>query len=448
MYRFLVATILVASLFIQSCSKKSDDTNNNPGNGGNQGPVETSTLKYIPDSMFRVYLKNNVCPDAFDNTGKLIDITHSEVKNFTGAMQIDTITCPAPYVSSLKGVEYFTSMKKLIVQNSALDSLDLSATMALDTLKLVGDIDLQYVTVSGCTSMRFIKVSHIPTTSLNLANLPALNYISLATLTRLSELKTDNDANLQHIIGYGLTSLSTVNVSGNPALRRLYLQECTGLNALDVTHNQKLSQLVTTYCPSFKRIDLSKNDSLSQVSFEGSGIDSVDFSHNPQLFSIIMMWTPLRNLSLLANPKVQLLWLDGCAALQNLDLRAQTHFDFYYVDHAKVNFLDEDLYQTVQNGLFSPVQTPDYPIFSPATRKGVNGATQDLFGGLRVPNYLDVGSLSLVQIKINDAVKDNYSLVMARRVLSSMTPVLVTVYAADQATVVCNDYDPTLFKCN
>ena len=62
--------------------------------------------------------------------------------------------------------------------------------------------------------------------------------------------------------------------------------------------------------------------------------------------------------------------------------------------------------------------------------------------------YLDASGLSLTEVKINDACKNNYSLVMARRTLGSMTPVLVKVYAADKTTVLCPDYDPTLFKCN
>src|SRR5215510_12959525 len=125
-FRFLLAVVaLTTGVFIQSCSKKTDLPN--PGNGG---PVETETMKLIPDSMFRVYLKENVCPNAFDKTGKLIDITHPEVKNFAGTMKIDTISIPSPFVKSLKGVEYFTKMTKLIVQYGPLDSLNITKTMA------------------------------------------------------------------------------------------------------------------------------------------------------------------------------------------------------------------------------------------------------------------------------------------------------------------------------
>src|SRR4030095_931306 len=151
MYRFLTAFILIAGLLVQSCSKK---INNDPAPLP-PGPVENPNLKLIPDSMFRVYLKANVCPNAFDVTGKLIDITHNEVKNFTGTILVDSFTCPRPFVSSLKGIEYFSKMKKLIVKHSLVDTLNLTATMELDTLRLIGNKDMQHVALSRCTSMRF-----------------------------------------------------------------------------------------------------------------------------------------------------------------------------------------------------------------------------------------------------------------------------------------------------
>jgi len=445
MYRFLTAFILITSLLVQSCSKK---INNDPAPPP-PGPVENANLKLIPDSMFRVYLKANVCPNAFDVTGKLIDITHSEVKNFSGTMNIDTFTCPRPFVSSLKGVEYFNKMKKLILQNSLVDTLNLSATMELDTIKLLVNNDLQHVVVSGCTKMRYIRAGDIPAVSLDLSNLPELNYVSLIALKRLSELKTNNDPKLQHIITRALTAIRTVNVSTNPSLRRLFFDDAYALDSLDVTHNPKLFQIVATYCGNLKRIDLSKSDSLSFVMFDGSGFETLDFSHNPELLSVAMLWTPIKNLNMLANPKLRLLWLDGCTALQTLDLRAQTSFDYYFIDYSKWRSIsDDDLHQIFQNGTISPVPTEQCPIPGTASRVGVNGATINIYAGLRVPQYLDASGLSLTNIKINDAVKDNYSLVMARRVLGSMTPVLITVYAADKTTVLCNDYDPTLFKCN
>jgi len=441
--QLMTAILLMAGLLVQSCSKKVSD-----GGPVNQEPVETDILKLVPDSMFRVYLKATICPNAFDKTGKLIDITNPEVANFSGTITIDTFTCPRPFATSLRGIEYFSKMKKLIVQDSPVDSLRLTATMAIDTLRILKAKDMQYVSLSGCTSMRYLRVSDIPAVSLNLSGLPVLNYVNLISLQRLSTLKTGNDPQLQHLMTYGLSSLKTIDVSGNAALRRLYLENATALTNLDITKNQKLKHLQLTYS-GINTIDLSKNDSLATVRFDDSNIDTVDFSHNPALYAIIMFRTKIRNLNLLANPKVCALWLDGCSFLKTLDLRAQKNFDFYFVPVVDYNGMSEDdRNQKYQESLFSPVLTTQHRILSNATRAGVNGATENLYGGLRVPQFLDASALALTQIKLNDAIKDNYSLVMARRVLPSMTPVLVTVYGNDQSTILCNDYDPTLFKCN
>ena len=440
----LAAIILVAGVLTQSCSKKSDP----PPPPGGGIPGETETMKFIPDSMFRVYLKANVCPNAFDATGKLIDITHPQVKNFAGTMTIDTINCPRPFVKSLKGIEYFQKMTKLMVWSSAIDSLSITKTMALDTVRLYSNLDLQHVNVSGLTNMRFFKAISMPVVSLDLSNLPMLEYATLQAMGRLENLNIQNDGNLRHLITSSLTGLTTVNTSTNPELRRLFLQYAYKINALDVTKNPKLRMLITSYCYPLTSIDLSKNDSLRMVNFDDSGIDSVDFSHNPELISVAMLRTPLRNLNFLANPKLILLYLDGCAQLKTVDLRAQTSFDGYIIDLSRwINIPDDIMYQTIQDGFVSPVQSDSYPIHSPATRIGVNGATMNLFGGLRLPIFQDAGAISLTNVKVSDQIKDNYSLVMSRRVLGT-DPARITVYGSDKTTVLCNDYDPLTFTCN
>ena len=441
----LAAVIILAGVLVQSCSKKTDL----PPGTGDPIPGETETLKLIPDSIFREYLKANVCPNAFDKSGKLIDITHTEVKNFVGTMIIDTIDLPSPYVKSLKGIEYFSKMTKLIVKNGPIDSLVLTKTMALDTVRLLGNRDLQHVEVSGLTHMRYFNAYALPVVSLNFSNLPALEYISLSSLGRLDDLKTNNDGNLRHLMTFGLSSLKTVNTSTNPELRRLFFQYGSRIESIDVTNNRKLRQLITSFCSNLKSIDLSKNDSLRNVTLDDSNIDTIDFSHNPELISVAMLRTPLRNLSFLSNPNLVLLYLDGCYALKQVDLRAQVTFDHYFIPASKYSGMpDDQMYERFQESLISRVQTPDHSEFGKATRKGVDGATENIFGGLRLPIFLDAGAVSLTQVKMNNATKDNYSLVMSRRVLSGMQPALITVYGADKTTVLCNDYSPETFTCN
>ena len=444
LFQIFTAVLLVAAVALQGCSKKEVD----PGTV-NPGPAETETLKLIPDSMFRLYLKANICPNAFDATGKMIDITHSEVKNFTGTITIDSLTCPRPFVSSLKGIEYFSKMKKLVVVNTLVDSLKLAPSNTIDTIKLLVNKDIQYLDLSGCINMRYIRIVDIPVTSLDLSDLPALEYVNLINLARLNHLNTAGSGNLRHLMTVGLTAMQSVDVSTNTELRRLYLEYGYGINSINVTKNRKLYGLVGSFCTNLKSIDLSKNDSLSYLLLDDSDIDTIDFSNNRKLFSVAMMRTPLRNLDFRNNPGLKVLYLDGCTQLQHVDLRAQSSFDYWIPNLGDfANLSMDDRNQVLLHGYGSPVETPIYRINAQATRKGVNGATVDLYGGLRLPIYQDAGAISLVEVKAHDGIKDNYSFVMSRRVIGSTPAVKIKVYAADQTTVLCENYDPLLFKCN
>lgn len=435
-------SLIVVMVLAVSCSKNGS-SNNTPS-----GPKPAdATHIYVQDSAFKAYLQAKVCPDAFDADGRL-DVTNEEVTGFTGKMQIDSTL----KIQSLNGIAYFTKMSKLILQGTSVDSLDLSGNMAVDTIRLIDNLDLQYVNVKGCNNMRYIRFVNIPVKTMDLANLSALNTISGISCSRLTTLKVDNDGNLQHILCSGLSAVATINTSTCPNLQRVYMEYASALTSLGLKNNSNLKALLVTYATSFKTVDLSGNPLLAVVGFDDSGVDSIDYSHNPQLFSIAMPFTPVRNLNLQGNPKVCVLALDGCNYLKTLDLRAQTHADFWFAQYGTLSknytISRADLYELYPDGFYaSPVQTTICNQYAAPTRK-INGDPSDLFGGIRVPQYLDVSGLSLTSIKVNDAIKNNYSFVMARRTNNLVPPPVVTVYAADQTTVLCNDYSPETGKCN
>jgi len=444
------ARVVFGGLFIAgmtlavSCSKKGGSDNNN--NPPPKPPAGDATHIYLQDTAFKDYLQANICPDAFDKNGRL-DINNSEVTGFTGTMTIDSTY----KIQSLTGIAYFTKMSKLIIQSSMVDSLSLPTTMAIDTLRLLANADLQYVNVQGCTNMRYIRFYNIPVTSLDLSNLPVLNTISGLSSGRITTLKVDNDGNLQHLLCFGLTTLTTVNTATCPKLQRLFLDYCYGINGLNVAGNTQLKALIVTNATSFKNVDLSANPALTSIQFDESGVDTLDVSHNPALFAVSMTYTPIRNLSFLSNLNLRIAALDGCGFLKTVDLRAQTNFTYYFADYGKISnggtISDADLLELYPDGTASPTQTDICTIVNSPQRK-IEGASMDLFGGLRVPQYLDASALSLSSIKINDACKNNYSLVMARRTGGLVSQPVVTVYAADETTVTCADYNPELEICN
>ena len=99
------------------------------------------------------------------------------------------------------------------------------------------------------------------------------------------------------------------------------------------------------------------------VQFDQSGIDSIDFSHNPKLFSVAMLFTPIKNLNMMNNPRSETFVARWLHQLQTVDVRAQTNFDFYFIDHAKYQGIsDADVFGNLQG--WDGFTSADFPVFA------------------------------------------------------------------------------------
>ena len=230
----------------------------------------------FPDQVFREFVKQ------YDNNndGKL---SQDELAAVT-EMDLDPYDVPydKPYrgekISSLKGIEHFTSLKNLNCKLNLLTELDVSQNPALESL------DCSY------NQLRALDVSN------NLA---------------LKELNCCGSNN-------GSYKLSALDVSNCPALEKL---NCKGneLSTLDVSHNLALTELK---CGgnSLGALDVSKNSELNSLDCEGNHLSALDVSKNSELNSLNCGDNKLSALNVSNNSKLTIL---GCwdNKLSELDLR-------------------------------------------------------------------------------------------------------------------------------
>ena len=242
--------------------------------GGVTGDVVINEA--FPDQVFREFVKQ------YDNNndGKL---SQDELAAVT-EMDLDPYDVPydKPYrgekISSLKGIEHFTSLKNLNCKLNLLTELDVSKNPALESL------DCSYNQLSA------LDVSH------NLA---------------LKELNCCGSNN-------GSYKLSALDVSNCPALEKL---NCKGneLSTLDVSHNLALTELK---CGgnSLGALDVSKNSELNSLDCEGNHLSALDVSKNSELNSLNCEDNKLSALNVSNNSKLTIL---GCwdNKLSELDLR-------------------------------------------------------------------------------------------------------------------------------
>ena len=169
----------------------------------------------FPDENFRNYLINDTYSVGSDGI-----LTDTEIQN------INLINVDNKDISSLKGIEFFTSMTWLTCSNNQLTSLDVSKCTALTTL-CCDNNQLTSLDVSGCTALTTLYCFENQLTSLDVSGCTALKYLycynnqltslDVSKCTAMSYLKCQNNQ-LTSIDVSKNTSLSVrdSDISGNP----------------------------------------------------------------------------------------------------------------------------------------------------------------------------------------------------------------------------------------
>ena len=191
---------------------------------------------HFPDSNFREFVTQKFDTNPKDGTlskdelAKVTDLNCD--KSYSGVTDDEKI-------KTLKGIEYFTSLKKLSCQRNLLTKLD----------------------VSNNSELEYLECSENQLSALDVSNHPALKELSCAYNHQLSAL----------------------DVSNCPALKMLEC-EATHLGALDVSNHPALEKL---YCDSahLSVLVLGNNPNLNYLNFSDNQLASVNIGSNALKYS-------------------------------------------------------------------------------------------------------------------------------------------------------------------
>lgn len=121
-------------------------------------------------------------------------------------------------LTSLRGIEYFTSLKHLYCWGNKITELDVSDNPALTDLRVYGN-RISALDVSGNPSLRVLKCHDNGMTSLRLGDLPAL-YDLVCGDNLLESVDVTACPNLKFLLCED-NRLTSLDISGNPQLRNL-----------------------------------------------------------------------------------------------------------------------------------------------------------------------------------------------------------------------------------
>ena len=236
----------------------------------------------FPDKNFRKYLLGQ----EYGEDGVL---TEDEIARVTFVNLLAQNIIAKGNIHSLKGIEYFTAMTKLICSRNELTELDLSKNTALTWLECYGNhltelnlsknTELTYLdcqsneltalNVSGCTKLTELNCFGNQLTKLNVSGCSALTILK-CYLNLLMELDVS-----------GCTSLTTMWVFDNQ-LPVLDVSDCNSLSDLRCDNNQ-LTQL-----------DVSKNTMLAELRCEDNLLTALNLSKNKNLNSLRTYHNPIK----------------------------------------------------------------------------------------------------------------------------------------------------------
>ena len=237
----------------------------------------------FPDANFRQYVKDKFDKDKSDT------LSADEIA------AVKDIYPTHRDISSLTGVEHFTNLERLNVQdNEELTTLDLSKNTALVSL-LCSNTNLTSLDTSHNTKLVFLECNDVSTlTSLNVSRNTELKQLYCRD-NALTALDLTNNTALEKL-DCGGNEFTTLDLSKNTSLK--YFGFFNGkLSSLDLTHNTNLEELY--FCGNnFSTIDVSKNTSLRILRLFGNQLITLDTSKNSTLQELWVYTNPLTSMNL------------------------------------------------------------------------------------------------------------------------------------------------------
>ena len=235
-------------------------------------------------------------------------------------------------LTDLGGIEYFTGLTNLNLQDNALTALDVTKNVNLTSLNLQGN---------ALTALDVTK--NVNLTNLNLRN-NALTALDVTKNTALTDLDCTGN------------QLTAIDVSNNTELVNLNLQN-NRLTALDVSKNTKL-QFLNCNNSSIGTLDVSKNTELLNLSCTYCGLTNLDVSANTKLQGLSCYNNTLTELDVSGLTELNQLQCSN-NRLAELDLSANTKLTWINCDNNRFAELDISHITDLQTLYCGKQRTPD-----------------------------------------------------------------------------------------
>ena len=265
--------------------------------------ISKSQNVVIPDSTFKNWILNNIAHPA--NTK---EISISEAAAYTGNINVSAIN-----ITSLSGIESFTTI----------DSLDCSYN------------NLSTLNIKACKSLLYLNCNYTGITKLDVSGNTFLTSLYCG-YTAIDTLNVSVNTNIMYFF-CGYSNISSLDVTKNNKL--IYLG-CNNskINVIDVTKNVQLQYLFCNYT-NISNIDVSKNVSLQYLGCNNSNLTNIDVNKNTVLEYLSCNNTGITSLNVTNNTTLQYLYC-GNTFLTSIDVSNNKQLTYFGCNNSKLSTLN------------------------------------------------------------------------------------------------------------
>ena len=300
----------------------------------------------FPDAAFRSWVLNNI---SGASDGVLTDEEIAAVTEIDCSRSLGN----RGNIQNMKGIEYFTALRKIRCQYNQLTALDLTNNTALTSL---------YCYENQLTTLDVTKNTAL--TSLYCDN-NRLTTLDVKKNTTLTDLRCFDN------------KLTTLDLSNNTALTSLYCSS-NQLKTLDVSKNTNLTSL-DCFNNNLTTLDVSKNSALNKLRCNTNKLTTLDLSNNTALTDLHCSDNQLMALDLSNNSSINStntgigyqaisLWANEISV--GIAIPVPYEFEILKVSNLKLN-------GTSVSGSVTSVNGRKYLVFAPigAAQSSINGKT-------------------------------------------------------------------------
>ncbi|MFY7669465.1 T9SS type A sorting domain-containing protein [Tenacibaculum sp. MEBiC06402] len=190
------------------------------------------------------------------------EISFTEAQNYSGNINLtNSGLTTLPPISEMDGIEYFTNIQELTINNHHISSLDLS-----------NNISLKKLSTFYCGFLNNLNLGNIPIESLEViqSSIPNVTFpttLKDINIEYISPLVTNLDfSNCVDLENLRLTRYyGTVNLNNSRQLQSIFIQQNLQLNSLNLSSNVNLKDVNISYT-NLTALDLSNKNDIENIS--------------------------------------------------------------------------------------------------------------------------------------------------------------------------------------